>query len=124
MIDDLISRQEAIDALEEVCEQECEYSRSRRSLMCGACYVGSAINAVSTAPVVRMERKIGRWIPVTKIYETTDEDFPEMHIKWIDAIEPDEEDAVRCSECGTVFSFDSARNWCSECGARMGVEHE
>ncbi len=65
-MDDLISRQAALEALEEVCEQECEYSRNRRSLMCGACYVGSAINAISAVPAAPPERKAGQWIPVAE----------------------------------------------------------
>ena len=65
------------------------------------------------------ERKKGKWIPVTKIYKVTEEQFPNTHIEWVDATEPDEIDGVRCSECGTVYDFIEARNWCSECGARM-----
>lgn len=66
-----------------------------------------------------IERKTGKWIPVTKIYKVTDGQFPQTHIEWVDATEPDEIDGVRCSECGTVYDFIEARNWCSECGARM-----
>lgn len=65
------------------------------------------------------ERKKGKWIPVTKIYKVTEGQFPQTHIEWVDATEPDEIDGVRCSECGTVYDFIEARNWCSECGARM-----
>lgn len=65
------------------------------------------------------ERKTGKWIPVTKIYKVKEEQFPQTCIEWIDATEPDEVDGVRCSECGTVYDFTEARNWCSECGADM-----
>lgn len=69
------------------------------------------------------ERKKGKWIPVTKIYKVTEDQFPKTHIEWVDATEPDEIDAVRCSECGEVFDFQDARNWCTECGADMrGLE--
>lgn len=65
----------------------------------------------------------GEWIPVTKIYKVTEDQFPNMHIEWVDASKPDEIDAVRCSECGEVFDFQDARNWCAECGADMRGEN-
>jgi len=70
------------------------------------------------------ERKKGKWIPVTKIYKVTEGQFPETHIEWADTTEPDEIDALRCSECGEVFDFQDARNWCTECGADMRGEQE
>ena len=81
------------------------------------------------------QRKKGKWIPVTRIEEWNKEDgltgfppevavFPNCTIKYVDATEPDEVDAVRCSECGTVYDFTEARNWCSECGADMRGEHD
>lgn len=73
---------------------------------------------VNRMPTIE-ERKKGKWIPVTKIYKVTEDQFPKTHIEWVDATEPDEIDGVRCSECGTVYDFIEARNWCSECGARM-----
>ena len=74
---------------------------------------------IENAPTIEPERKKGKWIPVTKIYKVTEGQFPQTHIEWVDATEPDEIDGVRCSECGTVYDFIEARNWCSECGARM-----
>ena len=76
------------------------------------------------------ERKKGKWIPVTRIEKWHKEDglvgfppevkeFPQCTIEWVDATEPDEVDGLRCSECGTVYDFTEARNWCSECGADM-----
>lgn len=70
-------------------------------------------------PSAQPERKKGKWIPVTKIYKVTEDQFPKTHIEWVDATEPDEIDAVRCSECGEVFDFQDARNWCTECGTDM-----
>ena len=70
-------------------------------------------------PSAQPERKKGKWIPVTKIYKVTEDQFPKTHIEWVDATEPDETDAVRCSECGEVFDFQDARNWCTECGTDM-----
>lgn len=53
----------------------------------------------------------GKWIPVTLIRER-----PQL---WADATEPDEIDALKCSECGEIFDFTEARNWCPECGSCM-----
>ena len=60
-----------------------------------------------------------KWIPVTKVYKPKVDEFPNMYIEWKDATETDEIDAVKCSECGEVFDFADARNWCTQCGARM-----
>ena len=74
---------------------------------------------IKNAPTIEPERKKGKWLPVTKIYKVTEGQFPNTHIEWVDATEPDEIDAVRCSECREVFDFQEARNWCTECGADM-----
>lgn len=68
---------------------------------------------------LKAERKRGRWIPVTYRYVPTKDGFLNTKIVWIDATEPDDIEGVKCSECGTVFDFTEARNWCSECGAYM-----
>ena len=47
---DLISRQAAVDALDAVCDRECEYSKQQRSVMCGACRLGSAFDAIDDLP--------------------------------------------------------------------------
>lgn len=72
------------------------------------------------------ERKKGKWIPVTKIVTVKDSGigWPTEHVEWVDTTEPDEIDAVRCSECGEVFDFEGARNWCTECGTDMRGEQE
>lgn len=81
---------------------------------------------IENAPSFTPTERTGEWIPVTKVYRTTEADFPETHIEWETATEPDEIDAVRCSECGEVFDFEDARNWCTECGAKMkgGTEND
>lgn len=66
--------------------------------------------------------KTGKWVPVTRVYTTTKNDFPYTRYEYVDATEPDEIDAVRCSECGEVFDFYDARNWCTQCGAYMKGE--
>lgn len=62
----------------------------------------------------------GEWIPVTAIYKFKEDQFPQTERVWVDATEPDEIDAVKCSICGEVFDFADARNWCTQCGAKMG----
>ncbi|MDY6281274.1 MAG: hypothetical protein SPL63_14400 [Roseburia faecis] len=47
---DLIERQAAIDALDAVCDRECEYSKQQRSVMCGACRLGSAFDVIDELP--------------------------------------------------------------------------
>ena len=57
---DIISRQEAIDALDALCDRECEYSKQQRSFMCGACRLGSAFDVIDELPSAqpyREERK-------------------------------------------------------------------
>lgn len=54
-----IERQTVIDTLDEVCDRVCQYSKRQRAVMCGACSLGSAFDAVEAipaadvAPVVR-----------------------------------------------------------------------
>ena len=55
MNDDLISRQAVIDALDEICERECEYSKPQRAVMCGACRLGSAFDVVDELPSAQPE---------------------------------------------------------------------
>ena len=92
----------------------------------GACVSGKGRG--KACPLHRC--KTGKWIPVTRIEEWHQEEgligfppeareFPICTVKYVDATEPDEVDAVRCSECGAIFDFADARNWCSECGADM-----
>lgn len=47
---DLIERQKAIDALDGLCDRECEYSKKQRHVMCGACHLGSAFDVIEQLP--------------------------------------------------------------------------
>jgi hypothetical protein len=53
---DLISRQDAIDALDGLCDIVCEYSKKQRSAMCGACYLGLAFDVVEELRPARVIR--------------------------------------------------------------------
>ena len=69
---DLISRQAAIDALDKTCDITCQYSKKQRDVMCGACPLGSAFDAIEDLPSVEA---VPKWIPVT-------ERLPEMN-EWV-----------------------------------------
>lgn len=63
MNDDTISRRVAIDALDALCDRECEYSKQQRSFMCGACRLGSAFDVIDELPSVQPERMTNRqWV--------------------------------------------------------------
>ena len=51
----LISRQAAIDALDALCDRECEYSKQQRIFMCGACRLGSAFDVIDELPSAQPE---------------------------------------------------------------------
>lgn len=82
----------AIEALEHtgdcILEQfgECSYIETG----CGDCKVKRRISEA-----LELKSRKGRWIPVTRIYKVTEGHFPKMHIKWVDAIEPDDIDGAR-----------------------------
>lgn len=83
-----------------------------------------SVDSIKLAPSVTPTVTTGEWVPVKKVYRTNDADFPNTHIEWETATCPDDVDAVRCSECGEVFDFGDARNWCAECGAKMDGDNE
>ena len=64
---DSISRKAAIEALDALCDRECEYSKKQRSVMCGACHLGSAFDVVEQLPSAQPER-------------LTDDDFETIRI--------------------------------------------
>lgn len=82
----------------------------------------SFVKYIEELPSAQPEQKRGKWIPVTYRYVIQDGEFPKTKIKWQDATEPDDVEGMKCSECGTIYDFTEARNWCSECGADMGGE--
>lgn len=90
---DLISRQAALDALDERCESECEYSQKQRSVMCAACHFGSAKEVVENAPTID----------------------PVIHGKWICV-----DGKYYCSECDEEQDWKT--RYCSGCGARMAYD--
>ena len=47
---DLISKQAAINALDAICDRECEYPKKQRAVMCASCHLGSAFDAIDELP--------------------------------------------------------------------------
>lgn len=43
---DCIDRKKALDALDELCNRVCPYSKKQRSAMCGACTLGGAFDVI------------------------------------------------------------------------------
>lgn len=105
-MDDLISRQAAIDALDELCDRECEYSKQQRSVMCGACHLGSAFDVIENLPSAQQERKMGKWY-----YKIIRRNY-------------NDDEYYMCSECGAKIVNPEYKNYCPNCGAEMEVEHE
>lgn len=90
---DLIDREQAINALDELCERVCQYSKEQRAVMCGACPLGDAFDVIDNMPSA----------------EKTGE--------WIDTIE---HDGWSCSNCGgSITSRYGKYSYCPCCGARM-----
>jgi len=100
----LIYAEDAIDALDAVCDRECEYSKQQRNVMCGACHLGSAFDVIEQLPSAQPETHDKRtethecvyqrtethdWIPVTErlpergkdVLVTRDYDGRADHIK-------------------------------------------
>jgi hypothetical protein len=53
MSDDTVSRKSVLDALDALCDRECEYSKQQRNFMCGACRLGSAFDVIDELPSVQ-----------------------------------------------------------------------
>jgi len=58
---DPIDRQTVLDALDELCDVVCAYSKKQRAEMCGACLLGSAFDVIEALPPAEQD-----WIPCSK----------------------------------------------------------
>ena len=54
-MEDLIDRNAALKALDELCDRVCEYSNNHRSFMCVSCSLGGAFNVLENLPTVQPE---------------------------------------------------------------------
>lgn len=106
--DDTISRQAAMGALDK--EYRCTDQTDDWNGLKTAMLI---IENLPSAP-----QRTGHWIPMTYRYVPS-ENPPYTVIKWMEATEPDDIEGLKCSECGEIYDFTEARNWCSECGVRM-----
>lgn len=70
---DYIDRQAAIEALAAVCDRVCQYTKKKKkkSIMHGACPLGSAFDAIRELPSAQPEQ---RWIPVSEELPKEDTD--------------------------------------------------
>jgi hypothetical protein len=58
MSDDTVSRKSVLDALDALCDRECEYSKQQRNFMCGACRLGSAFDVIDELPSAQPEHLV------------------------------------------------------------------
>lgn len=102
---DCIEREALTNALDELCDRVCIYSKKQRSAMCGACPLGDAFDVVEALPAADVRTVMrGKWII-------------EAHRTYYD---------TRCSVCG-IKAFVSIEpndtvsfcNFCPNCGAKM-----
>lgn len=91
---DLIDRQAAIDAIDKHCNIVCQYSKKQRSVMCGACPLGTAFDVIEDLPSAESVQH-GKWM-------------------WVDG--------VRCSQCNYKLETTGLPNYCPNCGADMRGE--
>ena len=50
--EDAVSRADTLQSFESYCENNCQYSKKQRNVMCGACMMGDAIEIVENLPPV------------------------------------------------------------------------
>lgn len=99
MNDDTISRQAAINELNELYDMRRMRDEDGYVLI----YKSDAISSIESLPSVQPERKKGKWI---EAHDTSGHDY------------------FRCSKCGTYietifFANDYEVNFCPNCGADM-----
>lgn len=116
VLSDCIRRQAAIDALDAVCDRECEYSKQQRSVMCGACRLGSAFDVIDELPSAEPDPS-----DVARDIATIIENEKDMRViaqpvrkgKWVRNIH----DKIICNQCGMFGN--NEWNLCPNCGASM-----
>ena len=107
---DAVSRADTLQSFESYCENNCQYSKKQRDVMCGACMMGDAIEIVENLPPVTPKQRTGKWIA---------QDIHNCHTDF------------KCSECGYIHSFmhlygksTADYTYCPSCGAKMEGESE
>ena len=102
---DYIKREDVLNGLDKLCDIVCPYSKKQRSVMCGACTLGSAFDAIeemTAADVV--ERKTGKW---SEEYKCSECGYSAV---------------IRVEHDGSVVWESEPFNFCPNCGADMRGE--
>jgi hypothetical protein len=89
---DYIDRQAAIDALDALCDRECEYSKQQRSFMCGACRLGSAFDVIDELPSAQPEQ-------IARDIATIIENEQDMRVLNAPSAQPEIPEIIRCKDC-------------------------
>jgi len=55
--EDAVSRADTLQSFESYCENNCQYSKKQRNVMCGACMMGDAIEIVEDLPSVQLTKQ-------------------------------------------------------------------
>jgi hypothetical protein len=97
---DTISRRETIDALDALCDRECEYSKKQRSVMCGACHLGSAFDVVEQLPSAQSDRDKAK-----RVLWTGWKGHRDTRYKCPNCKKPVRNDDVFCHRCGQKLMF-------------------
>ena len=103
---DCVDKTDILHTFQKYCDDNCPYSEKQRDVMCGACFMGDAIEIVEDLPSVQPERAKGLWVEI--------DDYP--HDDW------------ECNKCGgQVYGTNAPYEeykFCPNCGARMDGEQE
>lgn len=100
---DLISRQEAIDVVNAICER-CGKYKEYNGVMCGACALDGVEDSIEDLPSAEPVRH-GMFIGTE--YDGYADGNP-VYYEW------------KCSECGCIFEEDEPTyRYCPNCGAYM-----
>ena len=102
---DLISRQNLMEQLHELCDKQCPHNEPTKAIgaCCAFCFIDDVIKMVQQLPSAEPERKMGKWIPV---------DVGDC--------------CYRCSECGFIrdaYLLDVGC-YCPQCGLPMKGEQQ
>lgn len=116
LCEDAVSRADTLQSFESYCENNCQYSKKQRDVMCGACMMGDAIEIVESLPPVTPKPRTGKWIyeKRERLVNETDDGAVYVTDYW-----------CKCSKCGGDFGYRKMKDaFCKYCGAKMEGESE
>ena len=73
--EDAVSRTDILQKYKKYCNDNCPYSEKQRDVMCGACFMGDAIEMVEDLPSVQPERPIKSIEGLIDDIKTIDADY-------------------------------------------------